>query len=539
MDNITGLRYAELEKRPTYEELIDIIVKDFKVKLPDRTASFIYNSPEIQNLLAGDGSSINDIEEHEVRKYKEEVKEIEIKKQASTSTQTAQQIRTQEQGTSTFQKPQIFDMTLDDRIDDVQDDVKDNLEHHAHNLQQQKQQIVNIIHNHLREDVTPGTLNFAHKMVTAGKSQSSTDVPHFAQNTPMPSKEPARPEVPTHTSSNTGPPPPPPAAGAITTETTGKPRRRERNRSENDVLPRATPKAKANPAGIDGPASAPVPTSVTTRGRPRARVKREVKQEGFAPPPPPPAAPAVTTETTDKPRRERSKSKDDTVRPPGKRAQVKKEIKEEILPPPVRTETTGKPRARSTPVRTETTSKPRARSTPATPAKRVKKEEVKEEVKEEPQPPRPAEARYIKPTGKATAVKSMAKPKVKQEEKLKKGTVKKEEVKKEIKKEVKEEVKEEPPPSKKAKTGKGTGSPYLSQRSDAWWNKQTKADIIKEVERLDGFVATTAQKNSITKADWIRMAKAAGKPDDENNAAQLLKVKVEEGARRSKTKSRK
>ena len=66
-----------------------------------------------------------------------------------------------------------------------------------------------------------------------------------------------------------------------------------------------------------------------------------------------------------------------------------------------------------------------------------------------------------------------------------------------------------------------------------------KADIIKEVERLDGFVATTAQKDSITKADWIRMVKAAGKPDDENNAAQLLKVKVEEGARRSKSKSRK
>ena len=160
MDNITGLRYAELEKRPTYEELIDIIVKDFKVKLPDRTASFIYNSPEIQNLLAGDGSSINDIEEHELRKYKEEVKEIEIKKQASTSTQTAQQIRTQEQGTSTFQKPQIFDMTLDDRIDDVQDDMKDNLDNHAHNLQQQKQQIVNIINNHLHQDVTPGVFRF-------------------------------------------------------------------------------------------------------------------------------------------------------------------------------------------------------------------------------------------------------------------------------------------------------------------------------------------------------------------------------------------
>jgi hypothetical protein len=71
-------------------------VKDFKVKLPDRTATLIYNSPEIQNLLAGDGSSIKDVEEHELRKYKEEEKEIIIKRQAATSSQTAQQIRTQE-----------------------------------------------------------------------------------------------------------------------------------------------------------------------------------------------------------------------------------------------------------------------------------------------------------------------------------------------------------------------------------------------------------------------------------------------------------
>ena len=389
--------------------------------------------------------------------------------------------------------------------------------------------IVNIINNHLREDVTPGTLNFAHKMVTAGKSQSSTDVPHFAQDTPMPSKEPANPGIPTHTSSNTQPPPPPPAAGAVATSTTRRIARERSKSRDDDVMPQAPigrgkgkprlatlpPKRIKVPVeGMDGPATAPVPApvpaSVTTKGRPKARVKREVKQEGFAPPPPPPAAPAVTTETTGKPRRERSKSKDDIVRPPGKKAQIKKEIKEEILPtppppppPPVRTETTGKPRARSTPAK------------PATPAKRVKKEDVKKEVKEEPQSPRPAEARYIKPTGKATAkAKSKAIPikkettHIKQEDKVKKGTA-------------------------------SQASPYLSQRSDAWWNKQTKADIIKEVEKLGGFVATTAQTEGFSKTDWIKMAKGVGKPDDVNNTGQWLKVKMEEGARRSKTKSRK
>ena len=187
--------------------------------------------------------------------------------------------------------------------------------------------------------------------------------------------------------------------------------------------------------------------------------------------------------------------------------------------------------------------------------KKEVKKEVKREVKEEPQSPRPAEARYIKPTGKgkASAAKSKAKPKAKPKQEAASSSGVKREAppleantreppKKSQPKqgagETRPRPESTPPPGK----GKGTvtkSAPYLSQRSEEWWNKQKKADIIKEVEKLGGFVATTAQKDSFTKADWIRMAKAEGKPDDENNTAQLLKVKVEEGARRSKTKSRK
>ena len=525
MDNITGLRYAELEKRSTYEELIDVIVKDFKVKLPDRTATLIYNSPEIQNLLAGDGSSIKDLEEHELRKYKEEVKEIEIKKQASTSTQNAQQIRTQEQATSTFEPTQVFDMTLDDRIDDAHEDIADNLENHAHNLKQQQRSWMEVVRRHLGQDVTPGPINFAHKLATGSKSQSSTDVPHFAQDTPMPSKEPANPEIPTHTSSNTGPPPPPPpAAGAVTTETTGKPRRRERARSENDVLPRATPKAKANPAGgIDGPATtpvpAPVPASVTTRGRSRARatpVKREVKQEGFAPPPPPPAAPAVTTETTGKPkaRGERSRSKDPPTRAATTgRGRIKKEIKEEILPtpppppPPPKVErsrsrdppTRGRAKTKTAPVKreakpsvtTETTGKPKTRGERSrTPGWYVKKEKLERAGVEE-QNEVKLEA---KATKRATAVKSKAKPKVQTTSSSSdQPTTKAEKLKEPPKPRTASQKRKKPEP----------GAPEASQRPESWWKQFTKAEIIKEVERLGGDVSDGDKKN-LTKADFIR-----------------------------------
>ena len=530
MDNITGIRYAELERRPTYEELIDVIVKDFKVKLPDRTATLIYNSPEIQNLLKGD---VNDIEEHELRKYKEEVKEIEIKKQASTSTQTAQQIRTQEQGTSTFEPTQVFDMTLDDRIDDAHEDIADNLENHAHNLKQQQRSWMEVVRRHLGQDVTPGPLNFAHKLATGSKSQSSTDVPHFAQDTPMPSKEPANPEIPTHTSSNTGPPPPPPpAAGAVTTETTGKPRRRERARSENDVLPRATPKAKANPAGIDGPATAPVPASVTTRGRSRARatpVKREVKQEGFAPPPPPPAAPAVTTETTGKPkaRGERSRSKDPPTRAATTgRGRIKKEIKEEILPtpppppPPPKVErsrsrdppTRGRAKTKTAPVKreakpsvtTETTGKPKTRGERSrTPGWTVKKEEIERVKKDIDKGVKPvAEAKNevkleAKATKRATAVKSKAKPKVQTTSSSSDQPTTKAE-------KLNEPPKPRAAPQKRKKPE--PGGPEASQRPASWWNKFKKADIIKEIERLGGVVSDEDKKN-LTKAEFIKKVK--------------------------------
>ena len=76
MDSITGLRFQELNKKPSYDELIDVIIKDYTAKLPDRVATFLYNSPELGNLLAPDGSGVTDIEQHEEQKHKQETTEI-------------------------------------------------------------------------------------------------------------------------------------------------------------------------------------------------------------------------------------------------------------------------------------------------------------------------------------------------------------------------------------------------------------------------------------------------------------------------------
>ena len=307
MDSITGLRYAELQRRPTYEELIDVIVKDFKVKLPDRTATLIYNSPEIQNLLAGDGSSIKDVEEHELRKYKEEEKEIEIKRQAATSSQTAHQIRTQEQGTSTFDPPQMFDMTLDERIDDVHDDIVDNLENHAHNKKQQHQQMVDFVKRHLYEHATPGPLDFSHKKATRSRPQGSTDVPYFAQ-APQPQAPPANAEIPTHE-------PSPP--------TNVKTMAKERQRSK-PVGPNTKSPAQKQPEGMDGPA----PTIVQTeKGKKASKGKgwgKSVQKEVIAEALPPSSMPTA-------------KGPPETLGPPRPKSRgrnTKPKIAEALLPEP-------------------------------------------------------------------------------------------------------------------------------------------------------------------------------------------------------------
>ena len=102
MDSITGLRFAELNKKPSYDELIDVIIKDYTAKLPDRVATFLYNSPELSNLLAPDGTGLNDLEQHEEQKHKQEIKEIEIKRQASRGDDTANHLRAKDSAPSTF-----------------------------------------------------------------------------------------------------------------------------------------------------------------------------------------------------------------------------------------------------------------------------------------------------------------------------------------------------------------------------------------------------------------------------------------------------
>ena len=117
-----------LRKRPTYNEVVDYIENDQpKIKYPNRTASFLRNSPYLSQL---DGDSWIDLEEQESNITKQRLLEEEIKKLAAQTKQTAQVLRTKskktqtripmhEQSTQTGEDevPEhvpVFDMAIDD-----------------------------------------------------------------------------------------------------------------------------------------------------------------------------------------------------------------------------------------------------------------------------------------------------------------------------------------------------------------------------------------------------------------------------------------
>jgi hypothetical protein len=84
------INYRGLRPRPTYEEKINYLqnTQDI-IKYPNRLAKQIRNSPYLTQL---DGVGQSVLEEQQLNRIKEEEKQLEIKKLATTSTQTLKEI---------------------------------------------------------------------------------------------------------------------------------------------------------------------------------------------------------------------------------------------------------------------------------------------------------------------------------------------------------------------------------------------------------------------------------------------------------------
>lgn len=117
-----------LRQRPTYDEVVDYLENEQpKIKYPDRKASFLRNSPYLSQF---DGDSWLDLEDQENNIRETQMRELEIKKLASNSTQTHTVLKAATKKQLVYQrgvasnelpntKTQVFDMAYDDNFDDV------------------------------------------------------------------------------------------------------------------------------------------------------------------------------------------------------------------------------------------------------------------------------------------------------------------------------------------------------------------------------------------------------------------------------------
>ena len=89
-----GLNYDGLKKRETYDEIIDYLQnRQEKIKYPDRTAKRLRNSPQLSNLLDGNGGGSEEMDKQQSMQIKEMEKENVVRNMASQANETAQVLR--------------------------------------------------------------------------------------------------------------------------------------------------------------------------------------------------------------------------------------------------------------------------------------------------------------------------------------------------------------------------------------------------------------------------------------------------------------
>ena len=90
-----------LRERPSYDELIGYLeYGQEKINYPDRFFKQLRETPQLSNLLDGEGMTVKDLEEQQLNQMKEIQKEHAIQQAEGT----AQQLRTMDQKTQTLPK---------------------------------------------------------------------------------------------------------------------------------------------------------------------------------------------------------------------------------------------------------------------------------------------------------------------------------------------------------------------------------------------------------------------------------------------------
>ena len=79
MTAMYGINKVGLRERPSYDQLIGYLQGgQEKIRFPDRFAKRVRETPQLSNLLDGEGFSINDINEQQMNHAKEIAKQLAI-----------------------------------------------------------------------------------------------------------------------------------------------------------------------------------------------------------------------------------------------------------------------------------------------------------------------------------------------------------------------------------------------------------------------------------------------------------------------------
>ena len=114
-----AINYQGLRQRQTYDELVDYLLdKQPKIIYPDRRAKFIRNSPQLSNLLDGDGMGAIYWEEQQINRMKQEQTEHAIRQ----ANGTAQHLRSAPT-IRNIPHYSIADDDLDERVGDHSEEV--------------------------------------------------------------------------------------------------------------------------------------------------------------------------------------------------------------------------------------------------------------------------------------------------------------------------------------------------------------------------------------------------------------------------------
>ena len=143
-----AINYDGLRKRDTYNELIDYLqFGQEKIIYPDRFAKRVRESPQISNLLDGEGLGKGDLEEQEKKRIKEVLKEVAVI-QAGGFAQFSR-AGSNNNGSDTTSVVSDYDsdvLDLNDRLNNLFLDENRNQQNRNQNLVEHNQNHLNNVH---------------------------------------------------------------------------------------------------------------------------------------------------------------------------------------------------------------------------------------------------------------------------------------------------------------------------------------------------------------------------------------------------------